>query len=144
MLRYINLPYPPRNQQAMRTFKDYIYRKKRLNEEGETDFDEDDEEPQELILTKIKGENTYNHQGKTLTLEFHIIDCNTQQPSYDDWIDSIRNFTKAKFQQYIEDFTCMEPTQTLIKIRARVYGGHKLNDTEIRVFTEYQTLRFLI
>ena len=128
----------------MRTFKDYIYRAKRLNEEGDTDFDEDDEKPQELILIKLNGINTYDHQGETLILEFHVVDCDTEHASYDDWIDSIHQFTKAKFQQYIENFTCWKPTQTPIKVRAHVYGGHKLNETEVKVYTKYQTFRFLI
>ena len=128
----------------MRTFKDYIHRQKRLNEEGDTDFDEDDEKPQELILTRINGINTYNHRGKLLILEFHVIDCDTESASYEDWIDSIKNFTKAKFQQHIEKFTCMEPTQLPIKVRTHVYGGHKLNETKVKVYTKYQILRFLI
>ena len=128
----------------MRTFKDYIHRQKRLNEEGDTDFDEDDEKPQELILTRINGINTYNHHGKLLILEFHVIDCDTESASYEDWIDSIKNFTKAKFQQHIEKFTCMEPTQVPIKVRTHVYGGHKLNETKVKVYTKYQILKFLI
>ena len=128
----------------MRTFRDYIYRAKRLNEEGDTDFDEDDEKPQELILIKLDGINTYDHRGKTLILEFHVVDCDTEHASYDDWIDSIYQYTKAKFQQYIENFTCWRPTQTPIKVRTHVYGGHKLNETEVKVYTKYQILRFLI
>ena len=128
----------------MRTFKDYIYRAKRLNEEGDTDFDEDDEKPQELILIKLNGINTYDHQGETLILEFHVVDCDTEHASYEDWIDSIKQYTKTKFQQYVEHFTCMKPIQTPIKIRTHVYGGHKLNETEVKVYTKYQILRFLI
>ena len=128
----------------MRTFKDYIYRAKRLNEEGDTDFDEDDEKPQELILIKLNGINTYDHRGETLILEFHVVDCDTEHTSYDDWIDSIYQYTKAKFHQYIENITCWKPTQTPIKVRAHVYGGHKLNETEVKVYTKYQTFRFLI